>query len=55
LDELRKIKFPRSIMPLGEKFKEPILIVFRDGSREACSSLVYIKKEQEDGHVNADQ
>ncbi len=33
------------------KFKEPILMIFSNGSREACSSLVYIRWVKEDGHV----
>ncbi len=41
MDELRKIRFPRRVVTLEGQFKIPLLIVFGDGSREACCSLVY--------------
>ncbi len=48
---MRKIKFPRPVVPLKWQLKEPILMIFGDGSREACFSLVDIRWKQEDGHV----
>jgi hypothetical protein len=38
IDELRKIRFPRSV-----KFKKPILVVLRNGSQEACCSIVNLR------------
>jgi hypothetical protein len=31
------------------QFKKPLLLVFGDGSREACCSLVYLRWERDDG------
>ncbi len=49
LNELRKIRFPRCVQPLEGQFVRPILMVFGDGSREACCTLVYLRREREDG------
>jgi hypothetical protein len=35
LKELREIRFPRCVQPLEGQFKNPMLLVFGDGSREA--------------------
>jgi hypothetical protein len=48
LNELRKIRFPRCVCPLEGQFKKPLLLVFGDGSREACCSLVYLRWERDD-------
>jgi hypothetical protein len=42
-DELRRIRFPRCVVPvvpLEGQFKNPLLMVVDNGSREACCSLV---------------
>jgi hypothetical protein len=49
LNELREIQFPRCVQPLEGQFKRPMLMVFGDGSREACCTLVYLRWEREDG------
>jgi hypothetical protein len=49
LKELREIRFPRCMQPLEGQFKNPVLMVFGDGSREACCTLVYLCWEREDG------
>jgi hypothetical protein len=49
LKELRELRFPRCVRPLEGQFMNPILMVFRDGSREACCTLVYLRWEREDG------
>jgi hypothetical protein len=49
LGDLRKIRFPRCMQPLEGQFKRPMLMVFGDGSREACCTLVYLRCEREDG------
>ncbi len=49
LNELQKIRFPRWVQPIGGPFKKPLLLVFGDGSREACCSLIYLRWEREDG------
>ncbi len=49
LNELREIRFSRCVQPLEEQFMKPILMVFGDGSREACCTLVYLRWEREDG------
>jgi hypothetical protein len=36
LGELWKIRFPKCMQPLEGQFKKPLLLVFRDRSREAC-------------------
>jgi hypothetical protein len=43
MDELWWIRFPRYSCPLEGQFKKPLLLVFIDGSREACCSLVYLR------------
>ncbi len=48
MDELQKMRFPRCVCPLEGQFKKPLLLVFRDGSREACCSLVYLRWEPDD-------
>ncbi len=50
-DKLRAVKLPRCIMPREGHFKEPILMVFGDGSKEASCYLFYIRWEREDEHV----
>ncbi len=40
LNELRKIRFPRCVQPLEGQIKRPLLLVFGDGSREACCTLI---------------
>ncbi len=49
LKELREIRFPRCVQPLEGQFMNPVLMVFGDGSREACCMLVYLYWEREDG------
>jgi hypothetical protein len=49
LKELREIRFPRCVQPLEGQFKNPMLMVFGDGSREACCTLVYLRWESGDG------
>jgi hypothetical protein len=49
LKELREIRFPRCVQPLEGQFKNPMLLVFRDGSREVCGTLAYLRWEREDG------
>jgi hypothetical protein len=49
LKELREIRFPRCVQPLEGQFRNPVLMVFGDGSREACCTLVYLCWEREDG------
>ncbi len=51
MDELRKTRFHRSVIPLEGQFKIPILMMFGDGSREACCSLVYLRWERNDSQV----
>jgi hypothetical protein len=48
LKELREIRFPRCVQPLEGQFRYPMLFVFRDGSREACCTLAYLRWERED-------
>jgi hypothetical protein len=36
------------VQPLEGQFKEPLLMVFGDGSQEACCSLIYLRWEKED-------
>jgi hypothetical protein len=49
LKELREIRFPRCIQPLQGQFKNPMLLVFGDGSREACCTSAYLRWERDDG------
>jgi hypothetical protein len=49
LKELREIRFPRCVQPLEGQFKNAMLMVFGDGSREACCTLVYLRWERDDG------
>jgi hypothetical protein len=49
LKELREIRFPRCVKPLEGQFKNPMLLVFRDGSREACCTLAYLRWERDVG------
>ncbi len=49
LKELREIRFPRCVQPLEGQFKNPVLMVFGDRSREACCTLVYLRWERKDG------
>jgi hypothetical protein len=49
LKELREIRFPRCVQPLEGQFRNPMLMVFGDGLREACCTLVYLRWEREDG------
>ncbi len=49
LNELREIRFPRCVQPLEGQFRKPLLMVFGDGSQEACCTLVYLWWEREDG------
>jgi hypothetical protein len=48
LNNLREIRFPRCVQPLEGQFRRPLLLVFGDGSREACCTLVYLRWERED-------
>jgi hypothetical protein len=56
LKELREIRFPRCVQPLEGQFTRPMLMVFGDGSREDCCTLVYLRwkdtgsPEGEDNH-----
>jgi hypothetical protein len=49
LKKLREIRFPRCVQPLEGQFKNPMLLVFGDGSREACCTLAYLCWERDDG------
>jgi hypothetical protein len=49
LKELREIRFPRCVQPLEGQFRRSLLLVFGDGSREACCTLVYLRWERDDG------
>jgi hypothetical protein len=49
LKELREIRLPRCVQPLEGQLRNPMLMVFGDGSREACCTLVYLRWEREDG------
>ncbi len=49
LSDLRKIRFSRCVQLLEGQFKRPMLMVFGDGSREACCTLVYLRWEREEG------
>jgi hypothetical protein len=49
LKELREIRFPRCVHPLEGQFKNPMLLVFGDGSRKACCTLAYLRWERDDG------
>jgi hypothetical protein len=49
LKELREIRFPRCVQPLEGQFKNPMLLVFGDGSREACCTIAYLRWERDDG------
>jgi hypothetical protein len=51
MDELRKVKFPRSITPTEVLFQKLSLVVFGEESHEACCLLVYLMWEREDGHT----
>jgi len=54
LKELREIKFPRTFRPevsLGQVKEKPMLMLFGDGSREACCALAYVRWEMTDGRV----
>jgi hypothetical protein len=51
MEELRMLKFPKSITPREGKFKDPLLTVFEDRSRDERCYLVHIKWEREDGSV----
>jgi hypothetical protein len=50
MDELWRIKFPRSITPKSQ-FKNPTLLVFSDRSGEVCCFLVYLRWERDDDHM----
>jgi hypothetical protein len=50
MNRIRKIRSPRSITLKEGQFKRPILMVFGNGSREACCSLVYLRWDREYGH-----
>jgi hypothetical protein len=50
-DELRNIRFLRCIVPLEGQFKNPLFMVFGDGSREAFCSLVYLQWKRDDSKV----
>jgi hypothetical protein len=39
MDELRKIRFSRCVIPLEGQFKRPLQMVLGEGSWEACCSL----------------
>jgi hypothetical protein len=49
LKELREIRFPRCVQPLERQFRNPMLLVFGDQSREACCTLAYLRWEREYG------
>ncbi len=49
LKELREIRFPKCVQPLEGQFRRPMLLVFGDGSREACCTLAYLRWERDDG------
>jgi hypothetical protein len=49
LKELREIRFPRCVQPLVGQFRNPMLLVFGDGSREAYCTLAYLRWERDDG------
>jgi hypothetical protein len=49
LNDLGEIRFPRCVQPLEGQFRKPLLMVFTDGSKEACCTLVYLRWERDDG------
>jgi hypothetical protein len=49
LKELREIRFPRCVQPLEGQFANPMLMVFGDGSREACCTLAYLRWKRGNG------
>ncbi len=49
LNDLCEIRFPRCVQPLEGQFWKPLIMVFGDGSREACCTLVYLRWERTDG------
>jgi hypothetical protein len=51
LRELKNISFPRSIQPSKRPVEPPLLLLFRDGSRDAYATLAYIRWTLEDGLV----
>jgi hypothetical protein len=42
-EELKKVNFPKSILPWEGVIKEIMLAVFRDYLRDLCCSLVYMR------------
>jgi hypothetical protein len=51
MDKLQKIRFPRSIVPKEGQLRKTLLMVFGDGSHEACCSLIYLRLVKDDGQV----
>jgi len=54
LKEVRKTKFPRTFRPeasLGRVDGKPMIMMFGDGSREACCALAYARWKMTDGSV----
>ncbi len=51
MDKLQKIRFPMSIVPKEGQLRKTLLMVFEDGSHEACRSLIYLRLERDDGLV----
>jgi hypothetical protein len=51
LQEQKNISFPRSIQPSKRLAEPPLLLMFVDGSRDAYSTLAYIRWVLEDGSV----
>ena len=48
--ELKKIHFPRSVVPAGaDNNVKPTLMIFADGSQSAFCSLVYLRSQMRDG------
>jgi hypothetical protein len=49
MDELRKIRFTRCVVPREGQFRNPLLMVFGDGLREACCLLIYLRWQRVKG------
>jgi hypothetical protein len=49
LRDLKELREIRCVQPLEGQFKNPMLLVFGDGSRVACCTLAYLRWERDDG------
>jgi hypothetical protein len=50
MDKLQGIRYPRYVVPKEGQFGKPlVMMVFWDGSCEACCSLIRFRWERDDG------